>query len=296
MGPAFIFLHSTEMADLDICADTGTSSPMTNVTTTAEIFSFPTKAAVGDELCRQIVNVCQEALRERGVFTVAMSGGSLPALLSNLPQVFKSKSIDPQFTKWHVLLADERGVPDTHKDSNLLALKKSFLDQPGVSIPSKNIYGINNMSLGESIEAVAMDYETKVISNLAKSGGHLDLALLGMGEDGHTCSLFPNHPLLQVRHVHVAAISDSPKPPPHRITLTFKTLELTRHVVFCGTGPAKSPILREILQDATKENGIIKANVIPKYPCGMVRPLNQLVYIVDDDAMNQVEIKINHQE
>lgn len=271
---------------------------MTIPNASAEIYTFPTKAAVGEELCRQIVTICQEAIQQRGVFTVAMSGGSLPALLSNLPQTFKNQGIDPQYSKWHVLLADERGVPETHTDSNLLALQKSFLSLSGVSIPSKNIYGINKMSLCESMQAVALDYQTKLLSVLPKSGGLLDLALLGMGEDGHTCSLFPNHPLLQQRQVHVAPIEDSPKPPPHRITLTFRALEQTRQVIFCATGEAKSPILAQIVQKAHRTNNnndgspspLITAEILAAYPCGMVRPQDRLVYIVDEDAMKQVPV------
>ena len=129
----------------------------------------------------------------------------------------------------------------------------------------------------------------------------LDLVLLGFGEDGHTCSLFPDHPLLLERHAYVAALTDSPKPPSQRITFTFRTLnEHSRNVFFCGTGEAKSPILRDILQgthpthttvgEGDDRHHQLLAHVYPKYPCGMVRPKERLVYLVDDAAMKDVRM------
>jgi 6-phosphogluconolactonase len=122
---------------------------------------------------------------------------------------------------------------------------------------------------------------------------------------GHTCSLFPGHPLLSETSKWVAAIDDSPKPPPRRITLTFRVLNtLTRHVIFCGAGESKSPIIRNTFTSMTRSEEVRDESVLYRailrvpapYPSGMVVPCtpeslgNTLTWIVDADAMNNVSI------
>lgn len=80
-----------------------------------------------------------------------------------------------------------------------------------------------------------------------------DSILLGMGPDGHTASLFPGHPLLQEQGVQVASITDSPKPPPERITLTFPVLNGAREVVFIAAGASKAPLFQAAFEAAGDE-------------------------------------------
>src|SRR5262249_16331265 len=74
------------------------------------------------------------------------------------------------------------------------------------------------------------------------------LAVLGLGPEGHVCSLFPGHPLLRERVQHVAVITDSPKPPPHRITLTMVPLELAGTICVAGFGDSKAAAIRDALE------------------------------------------------
>ena len=132
------------------------------------------------------------------------------------------------------------------------------------------------------------------------------MAVLGFGPDGHTCSLFPDHALLKEESKLVASITDSPKPPPSRITLTFKVLNtMTRHVIFCGAGGSKGPIVRNAFisldpSDAKYEvdGGALYKVTLEKdpapYPCSMVVPniageTNSLTWLVDADAMNEAK-------
>lgn len=271
----------------------------------ADVYVKPTEAEVADELCQQIVQQCANAMEARGVFSIAVSGGSLPWMLHKLPLAFQQAGVDPQYPHWHVLLADERCVPQSHGDSNMGALKGRWLDQVYEKIPHQHIYELDQISLAESIEVAALEYQVRVHTVLKACGGMLDLAVLDFGPDGHTCSLFPGHALLQERTRWVAGITDSPKPPEHRITLTLAVLnDLTRHVVFCGTGDSKGAVLKSIFAQVAPPKGSYQEQhrdpqyiahlnpTEPQYPCGMVRPTERLVYIVDQAAMDRVEVSL----
>lgn len=167
------------------------------------------------------------------------------------------------------------------------------------------MYGIDESLLTVSTEAVASAYEETVLTPLLHlSGGKIDCVILGFGPDGHTCSLFPNHPLLHKDESrYVAPIDDSPKPPMSRITLTLHILNMcSRHIIFCGAGSSKQPILDAVFK--TPKNWLAHEahdSTLPQYnkamvemvdpapfPCGMVRPAehgnDRLVWIIDYDA------------
>ena len=120
---------------------------------------------------------------------------------------------------------------------------------------------------------------------------------------GHTCSLFPGHPILSETSKLVAPIDDSPKPPPRRVTLTLPVLNtLTRNVIFCGAGESKSLILKDTFSSielGLEEGGLswyqATLTTPAPYPSGMVNPYiaeetdsNSLSWIVDADAMKDV--------
>jgi 6-phosphogluconolactonase/glucosamine-6-phosphate isomerase/deaminase len=105
--------------------------------------------------------ICADAIATRGVFVLALSGGSLPSFLASLQASFDHAGCDPQFDKWYVILADERCMSTTHVDSNLGSLQEKLFS--AIGIPAKQIYSINPAKvLNESTLAVAQDYELVV--------------------------------------------------------------------------------------------------------------------------------------
>lgn len=191
-----------------------------------------------------VARLSDQAVAARGQFTVALSGGSLPRLLCPplAAEPLKSQIFWPA---WHVFWADERCVPLTDPDSNYFLARQLLFDH--VDIPPEQIYP-PNVSLEPAETAAA--YQATLQRVFSPPGGQLprfDLILLGIGPDGHTASLFPQHPLLAETEKWVAAVLDSPKPPPQRITLTLPIINNARQVVFITAGAAKASVLPQIL-------------------------------------------------
>lgn len=203
------------------------------------LYSFADTNKLQESLANFIVKAQTDAIAHRGVFTIALSGGSLPNQLQPL-KTHKEITWD----KWQVFFADERIVPLEHEDSNYAACAKAFLD--AVPIPKANIHTLNtelfldqtkndptgeykdkDVAENEALE-VADDYEQQLVQTFASGNSAryptFDLILLGMGPDGHTCSLFPGHELLSENSRWIAEINDSPKPPSRRITFTYVPL------------------------------------------------------------------------
>ncbi|CCI44568.1 unnamed protein product [Albugo candida] len=214
---------------------------------------------VGKAVGALVDTLSSNAIQTNGRFTIAISGGSLPKILQSGLEAMASANID--FTKWHVFFADERCVALDHADSNYRACHEAFFSR--VSIPRDQIYTID--SVDDSSKAAKI-YEDQLRNVFGEPDvPTFDLILLGMGPDGHTCSLFPDHPLLLEKTKWVARIQDSPKPPAERITLTLPVVNNARHVAFVVTGANKAETLQAILQNEK----IVEAQ---KLPAGMIQP------------------------
>ena len=209
---------------------------------------------------------------------------------------------DPEWSKWYVFLADERCVPNDHPDSNFRSIREHLLQY--VPIPEAQVFPIsysklenlNNKLLSSIVDDVAVEYEGFVKSVLGEQGV-FDCILLGFGPDGHTCSLFPDHPLLLERSKVIAGIVDSPKPPPERITLTLEVIDKAKVVIFCGCGASKAPILDAVFssitevdhQQFTSMTARVEMTEPSPYPCGMVKTKTRF-WVVDRDAVAGLNI------
>jgi 6-phosphogluconolactonase len=140
------------------------------------------KDAVGKVLNASIVQISNDAIKARGVFSIALSGGSLPSFLAGMSEAFDIARIDPMYACWHVILADERCVPSDDPENNLNTIRSNFLGN--VSVPDSQVHGIDESKLNETTEEIAGAYEISVKTALKLSHGYLDLAVLGFGPDG----------------------------------------------------------------------------------------------------------------
>ncbi|MDQ6774253.1 MAG: 6-phosphogluconolactonase [Candidatus Dormibacteraeota bacterium] len=179
-----------------------------------------------------------EAVRG-GARTLVLAGGSTPTrayqLLAEAPL---------EWGRVAILFGDERCVPASHPESNYLMARRALLDR----VAAGTVYRIPG-ELGA--EAAAQLYGD-VVARLSP----LDLVLLGMGPDGHTASLFPDHPALQAEGF-AAAVHNAPKPPPDRVSLTLGALRAARQVLFLVTGGDKAEAF------AQAQRGEVPSGMIP---------------------------------
>lgn len=148
-----------------------------------------------------------------------------------------------------VFFVDERCVALDHADSNYKSLKENLLDKLPSPMPSSNVvaYDPSSPSPEEAASRYAASVKDKVPPAGAGSLPSFDLVLLGMGEDGHTASLFPGHALLGETDRTIAHILDSPKSPPQRITFTYPLIKAAKAVAVVAAGAGKATLLTEIL-------------------------------------------------
>ena len=235
---------------------------------------------------RTYVLRCQNAGFERhDVFKVAVSGGSLPNTLAKalLAPGDGSPSDRVNFSKWEIFFADERAVPLDHADSNYKLLKDDLLDKipSGLGKPVMNIIDTQYL---DDVQELADQYQDSLMKSFAAKDSVklpiFDLLLLGCGPDGHTCSLFPNHELLRESDAWVAAIEDSPKTPPKRITLTLPVVTHGIKIAFVANGAGKQEVLRKIFD--TDEGRSL--------PCGLVNEAGaeRVSWFTDNSALEGV--------
>ncbi|XP_062000539.1 probable 6-phosphogluconolactonase 4, chloroplastic [Rosa rugosa] len=244
-----------------------------------EVFDSEEQLAV--QLAKYTADLSDKFSKERGAFTVVLSGGSLIKALRKLCEAPYLDSVE--WGKWHVLWVDERVVPKDHEDSNYKLALDGFLSK--VPIPAGNVYAINDAL---SAEGAADDYETclkHLVTNgvlaTSKATGFpkFDLMLLGMGPDGHVASLFPGHPLVNEKEKWVTFIKDSPKPPPERITFTFPVINSSAYIAMVVNGAGKSGAVQTALGNSENSATL---------PVQLVAPEDELTWFLDKEAASKL--------
>lgn len=230
------------------------------------------EAEVQKTLCDAVVEVAAKCTADHDFFSIGLSGGSVAKFIT---RGLKERS-DIEWSKWHIFFCDERHVPFESEDSTYAFIKRELLDH--VPINTSNVYVIDPTV---SVEEAAEDYTAKIRKLYPNDLPSFDLLLLGIGPDGHTCSLFPGHPGLQESVKIVIPITDSPKPPPSRITLTIPVLNKAANVIVTVTGAGKAAAVKGCLKPDAGSDPL---------PAGMVKPANgKLLWILDEGAAEMIK-------
>jgi 6-phosphogluconolactonase len=200
------------------------------------VFVAETAAEAADAAADRLTSAIEDARRERGAAHVALAGGTTPRRTYEL----LAARVD-DWSGVEVWFGDERAVGPDDPESNYRMVSETLLAPGGGP-------GVHRIEGERGPEGAAAEYAAKLEERLPRQDGVpvLDLALQGLGPDGHTASLFPGNPAVQATGACVA-VHDAPKPPPDRITLTVPVLRAARAIVFLATGDEKADAVRGLL-------------------------------------------------
>jgi 6-phosphogluconolactonase len=204
------------------------------------------------------------ALAARPSFRWALAGGSAARLYGALARE------KLPWARIHFYWGDERMVPPEHADSNFRAAREALLSK--VPVPPESVHRVHG-EMTDAREAAAL-----YAREIHETGAGLDFVHLGMGSDGHICSLFPGHPLLDEGLALAAAIEDSPKPPARRVTLTLPALRKSDLLCFTVMGKDKAGAVRSAIEDLSSS-----------LPAALAaRGAKDVAWFLDRDAASQL--------
>jgi 6-phosphogluconolactonase len=206
-----------------------------------EVFVAKTIDQLLDQLTVDLVAQALACQRQFGDFELALSGGSTPQPL------YDRLMYDPNcrqlpWARTHLWLVDERCVSLDDDRSNFRMINETIVEHSG--IPREQVHPIDALS-----ESADIDYETQlreVLQWRQRGQDRLDFVLLGMGQDGHTASLFPNNDALGERQRLVRRVDEPTAEPPERVTMTFPLINSARMVAILVTGASKADTISRI--------------------------------------------------
>jgi 6-phosphogluconolactonase len=242
---------------------------------TTRVLIFDDAESVARAAAGRFTEIADDAVRARGRFSVALSGGSTPRRIYEL-LAGEELAARVDWSKTHAFFGDERCVPPDDEASNYRAASESLLAR--VPLPAENVHRM--IGEGDAV-ANARLYEDELRSFFGdEAAPAFDLVMLGLGDDGHTASLFPETSALEERGAWVAA-NWVEKLGAYRLTLTAPVINRAAHVMFVATGDGKANRLYEVLKGAQEPR---------RLPAQLIRPVGgTLEWYVDRAAAAKLE-------
>lgn len=239
---------------------------------------FPDRRELAAGVSAHVAQAAAASSHARGRFCVAFSGGSLMEIIA--PALSASPLRDRiDWSARHVFWADERWVPPSSPDSNFGVAQRLLFSR--VTIPGGHIHAVNDSLNPDETARVYEAVMRKFFQVETDAFPRFDLVLLGLGEDGHTASLFPGHPALKDGRRWVVPVFNAPKPPPVRVTLTLPVINHARCVVFVATGAGKANMISKALDPKAAPS---------KLPARRVKPADgELHWFIDQTAASGLQ-------
>jgi 6-phosphogluconolactonase len=220
----------------------------------------------------KFILMINKAIEERGVCFVALSGGETPRPVYRLLGTALMKD-RVEWDRVHLFFTDERSVLTTDLQSNYGMINRELISH--INIPPKNVHRIEGE---KKPEIAAADYERELREKFNNKIVRFDVVLLGLGEDGHTASIFPGTEVVEEEKAFVAAVF-VPRLDSWRVTLTLSSINNARNVLLLVSGKKKAGIVQQILKAPSPVNNL---------PATMVRPVKgKLCWMLDEDAAGE---------
>lgn len=234
-----------------------------------ETLIFPDIEALSSAAMQETIRIMHDAVKQRGRFAIALSGGHTPAKMYGLWA--EKYSGETPWEKVHLFWGDERYVPQDDLLSNYRMTKETLLSR--VPIPAANVHPVPTNIAPQDKAAEA--YDAELHKFFGAGAPEFDVQLLGLGVEGHTASLFPSGPALDEKKRWVVAVR-APAEPPIRLSFTPVVLNQGRNTFFLVSGENKREILNALRNESASEPS--------KYPAGRIRPNGRIVWFLDRAA------------
>jgi len=240
----------------------------------AEIRRFGSPEGLAAEVATTLISTLRDAQAEGRVPAVALTGGTVAAKIHEAVAASPDRD-EVDWSRVDLWFGDERFVPADDPDRNAGQAAAQLLDN--LPLDPERVHTMPASDDGfADLDAAAAAYAGEVREH---GGGEFDVVMLGVGPDGHVASLFPGYPQLDVDDEIAVGVTDSPKPPPERISLTFPALNRTRQVWFVVSGEGKADAVGRALAAGTDLHEI---------PAVGVHGRERTVWYVDEAAASRL--------
>ncbi len=250
--------------------------------------SFPDQKTLADELAAHFLSALQQDLSDNELVHVSLTGGTMGSkILEAAGELRALKDID--WSRVHFWWSDERFVPTGHEDRNSQQAADALL--ASLDIPAENLHVIGASDQFDTAEKAAEAYRQE-LKKFAPTGAEyptFGLSLLGMGPDGHIASLFPHRPEIHEEMAITLAVHDSPKPPPHRVTLTRPVICNSQQIWFMVSGEDKNAPLTRVMQASSVKDEELSADILTETPAAGARGLEKTIIWADAAAQGNLK-------
>lgn len=230
---------------------------------------YKTKSELLKDLADYVIAIAEKAIAEKDCFNFVLTGGNSPKELYEMLSTTYREKLD--WSKVFFFIGDERNVPPGHESYNGLMANKSILAP--LNTAADHIFFVDTTLAPEK---AAIEYAKAITTHFGGADLAFDLILLGMGDDGHTASLFPGTDILDSKEVTVESVYVE-KLATYRISFTAPLINKAKNVAFLVFGEAKADALKHVIEDEPKTPEL--------YPSQLIDPIDgSLTWFLDSDA------------